>query len=58
MSIFQKNSENIFLKLCSHFVNTYFVMINANKIYILFFKGIPQFLKWQKVGKKLKKNKF
>jgi len=48
MSFFQKNSENIFWKLCSRFVNTYFVIINANKIYILFFLGNSTIFKMAK----------
>jgi len=32
MSIFQKNSENIFLKLCTQLVQNNFVSIYGNKI--------------------------
>ena len=31
MSIFQKNPENLFLKLCTQLVNIHFIMNNANK---------------------------
>jgi hypothetical protein len=36
MSIFQKNSENIFLKLCTQLVQNYFVSIYGNKINSIF----------------------
>jgi hypothetical protein len=39
MSIFQKNSENIFLKLCTQFVQIYFVSIygyKINRVFIYF----------------------